>query len=650
MRRIAALAGVVAMLIATAPGVGADPVGGEPVPVPGGEPVPAPDGPTLSLADLGSQDAITFPVNRDVTTTTVTFPVPSGLTPALFKARIELPVSLRFGNLAVTQGDRTIHRQLLPTQDQAEIVVPLAGVQAFGDWVSLTLTMTVVPIEGYCWDQTAPIRMVGGAVTFSGVDRPPTSVADFLPPVLRTVTIGIPGKPSPAESSAAVQLAAAVAKRNGQQPEVVVVPLPNGADTLPGPVAPLQRQFVVKEGPTKGLSLQGAPGAQVLRVSGTGNDLAGQVRLLTDDAARYAVSTTSVAESLPAQNLLGDSTSVGQITGGGLTAEALWPKVGIKFDQTQWGHPLAEVSMHLIGSYTPLPPNFNGELVATVDGEAVGRWPAEAAGTIDQTLTIPDRLLKRFTTLDVSLIATGIAGQCGDHLPIQLRIDGSTTINVKSANPPVLQGFQSMPQALMPLIRVGIGTDAFGDTARAAQIMVGLQRSSAVPLLTEVTTLQQAIASTDPVVLISPDGAVGKSIALPFSADQGRIDVTGVDAQGQSVELNLDPAKGFGSLQTVFDGQRSILVATSSGPPTLLDDLLRYLAGEPGRWQSLNGRAILSTPGAEPITVPNPQVDYSAQPAPSASAQANWFWWAVGGVAVVAAAGALFILRRAGRK
>jgi hypothetical protein len=116
--------------------------------------------------------------------------------------------------------------------------------------------------------------------------------------------------------------------------------------------------------------------------------------------------------------------------------------------------------------------------------------------------------------------------------------------------------------------------------------------------------------------------------------------------------LKLEPATGFGSLQTVFDGQRTVLVATSTGGPRQLDDLLRYLAAQPGRWSGLDGRAIISAPGVQPISVPVPKVDYSATPQsqPQTDSEERWFWWAAGGVAVVAALGALAILVRARRQ
>ena len=673
MRRTTALFAIASVVagpvIWAAPGALAEPVGPDPVPAP--VPVPAPAdapaaapaaGPTISLADLGAGGSITFYVTRDSALTSVTFPAPPGLVPASIKARLELPVNLRFGNLSVRQGERTISRQLLPTQDQAEVVIPLNGVEASGGWVSLNFAITALPLEGYCWDSRSPIRLADAAVNFAGTVRPPTNVADFLPPVLRKVTIAVPAKPSPGETAGAVQTAAAVAERNGQKPEVVVVRLPDGAPALPPPADPLERQIIVKEGPVRGLSLQGP----ALLISGPANELADQARLLGDESVRYAASTGAVSDALPEPVFENDTTTVEQMMGRTLSSEAAWPRVVVPIDQSRWGKPVDAVTVRLIGSYTPVPADFGGEVVVTIGGDSlenspsaylgggptVARWPADATGTIDRTMTIPNRLLKRSIGLDVVIRATGDPGNCGDYFPALLKIDGSTKITVQRANPPVPQGFQSLPQSLMtPRVRFGIGSDSFGDTVRAVQIMLGLQRSSAVPLLAEVTSLDEAIASTDPAVLIAADGWKDKPIALPFSVDQGKVDITGLDAAERSVTLTLDPAAGFGSLQTVFDGQRTVLIATSTGVPGQLDDLLRYLLAQPGRWSGLDGRAVIAVPGAEPVTIANPPGDYAETAEKPAGGESDrWFWWGVGGVAALAGLGALGILVRARRQ
>ena len=640
-RRLGALAAVIGMVLCLTPSAQADETATDAVA----------DAPTLALADLGSSTTISLYGRRDVNSTSISFQVPEGLAPVALNATVELPVKLRSGTLAVKQGDRTISRLELPLNDGAPIVIPLIGTQVYGEWVNLTMIATTLPPEGYCWDPQYPMRFTNGSIAFTGTEATPTTVAAFLPPVLRRLTIGLPAKPSQTESDAAVQLATAMARRyGGQNPEVVLVPLADGANAVGEGSGPLERQIVVKEGPDKGLSLQGGPGVPVLMISGMGNELTNQTRQLSDVSLQYALSPKAVAGQLVTeQKILGDITTLEEMNRSGLNSEALWPEVGIELDQTRFGHSLGGVRVHLMGSYTPLPDSFGGEVRASARGETVGRWPADATGAIDRWVDIPDPLLKRSTTLQVSVRTTGDPGHCGDYLPLTLRIDGDTQIETHAVDPPVTQGFQALPQALEPRVQVGIGADGFGDTVRAAQIMVGLQRSSAVPLETTVTSLKQALSSSGPAILISADDWTEKSIALPFSAEQGRITIAGTSHDGKPTTLNLDSDVHFGSLQTVFDGRRSLLIATSNGAPAQLDELLQWLSSERGRWSGLDGRAIVSLPGAEPVTIPTPPVGLSQQADGQIRNAHAPAWWAAGGVLTLAAIGALTLLVRTGR-
>lgn len=639
LRRLGALAGVIAMLAWPAAATAQGPIGGALL-----------DAPTLMLDDLASSNTIEFPVGRDNnTSTTFTFVVPQGLTPVSLNATLELPINLRFGQITVTQSGRTMSRLELPLTDQAPLVLPLGGLESYDNWASVTLTVTTIPPEDYCWDYLAPIRLVNSSVTFAGTEVAPTTVADFLPPALRTLTIALPPTPSQAESDAAVQLAAALATRYGWlNTDIVVVPLPEGAAMLANPSLPQERQIIVKEGPDKGLSLQPSEGVPALLITGPGKELTDQTRSLMSDALPFALSRTTVAGQ-PTSDLtpVSDTTTLEQLNQTGLSAESLRPEVSIQLDQTLFGHSVDGIRVHLIGSHTPLPDNFNAEVTASVGDEILDRWPVNAEGTIDQWVDIPDQLLERSTVLKVRVHTTGNPGFCNDYLNMALRIDGSTVVEANPASPPVPPGFQSLPQALMPRIQIGIGADAFGDTVRAAQIIVGLQRNSDLPLLTTVTALKQAVDSPDPAILISADGWTDATLPLPFSADQGRLTIEGLDTAGKPVTLTLDPAISFGSLQTVFDGQRSILVATSNGAPAQLDELLRWLSGERGRWSSLTGRAIISVPGNEPVTVPDRPTDLPIAPeASDADGDHGWAWWTAGGVAAVAFGGALVILLR----
>jgi len=534
------------------------------------------------------------------------------------------------------------------------MVIPLSGLRSYDNWASVTLTVTALPLDDfYCWDPRTPIRLVNGSVTFTGSEVIPTTVAEFLPPTLRKLVIAMPTNASLTESEAAVQLAAAMATRYGwQDTDIGVIPLPEGATTLPRPAPPRERQIIIKEGPDPGLSLQpvNQPGRELpaLLISGQGPDLTNQTRLLTDPSLEFALSRKAVAGPLTTeQKPVRESTTLARLNQTRLSAESLRPEVNITLDQSMFAQPVDGVRVHLLGSYTPLAGNFNGEVTAEIRDEVIDRWPVNDDGTIDRWVDIPDQLLQRSTVLKIRVHTTGDPGHCNDYLNLMLRIDDSTEIEANRASPPVPPGFRSLPQALMPRVQVGIGPNTFGDTVRAAQIIVGLQRNSAIPLVTAVTTLEQAIAGGESAVLISPDGWNERSLTLPFSADLGTITIEAFTESGDPTTLTLDPEIQYGSLQTVFDGRRTVLVATSNGASAQLDELLRWLSEKSGRWSDLQGRAIISVPGTEPVTVPNRRTDLpEGRQSGGGQSGDGWIWWAAAAIAAFSLVGAVVIIRK----
>ncbi len=669
----AGAATLVALAPCAPPLAGAEPTGPPPVPnttgpTPGDIPMNGPmSGPmspdpaerdaapledgSISLADLGSSDTIWFDARQDITTNSVSFVVPKGLTPTTLNATVEVPVELRFGYLTVTQDGQTLSRQPLPTRDQSRIRIPLTGIKVDGNWTSVTLSITAVPLaDSYCWDPDTPLRMVNSSISFAGNEIAPTTVANFLPPALRRITIAVPRKLSPAESEAAIQLAAAMTTRYGwQRTKIDVVGLPEGSTTLPPPAAG-ERQIVVKEGPNPGLALQPAAGVPALLITGQGDELKNQTRLLTDPSLAFALSSKAVAGPLttelrPAE----DSVTLAQLKQKVYSAVSVRPDATITLDQTVFAEPVGNIRVHVIGSYTPLPSNFNGELIASVGDLVLARWPVNAEGTIDRWVDIPDQRVQRATGLKIRLHTVGDPGHCNDYLGPELRIDPTTEIQVQRASPPLPPGFRSLPQALMPRVLIGIGSDTYNDTLRAARIVVGLQRTSSMPLITEVTSLKEAIAGREPAILISAGGWKDPSLTLPINADMGNLSIAALDSRGDPTTLYLDPAIKFGSLQTVWNGQRTVLIATSTGDPAQLDELLRWLGADRGRWSNLEGRAVISVPGSDPVMVPNRPSDLPEAPKEESALNSimNWAWWVAGGLAVLAIAGAVVILRRA---
>ena len=140
------------------------------------------------------------------------------------------------------------------------------------------------------------------------------------------------------------------------------------------------------------------------------------------------------------------------------------------------------------------------------------------------------------------------------------------------------------------------------------------QRLSALPIDSAVMPLQQALDSPNPAILVSADGWDYPDIPLPVSEQsEGPItEVEAADDDGNPTTLSLEPTAPFGSLQTVFDGSRSLLIATSNGASAQLDDLLSWLGADSQRWSRLSGVAVVAPPGRAPVTVDGPDVQAEA--------------------------------------
>lgn len=605
---------------------------------PGDGGLPA-ESPTLSLESLGVDSTFAFYGVQG--TQNLTVPVPRGLAPTALNVVVEMPPNLRSGVIAVTQDNRVVSRIDLPPADQAPISIPLVGAEIVDNAAAVVLRTYLVPVEGYClYDPTIPLRLTNASVTYEGTEAPPATVAEFLPPVLQRLTIFLPEQPSRAESDAAVRLTATTVAHYGRQPtNVTVLPLPGSETAPPAPSQPLERQVVIRERPDSALTLQGTVGVPSLLITGPANDLTNQTRLLSSDISRLALASKAVVGPLRSSpQLPPDLTTIRDLGQPGVNAVALSPQVSIGLDQTRLGRSVRNVRVHLQGSYTPLPSSVAGEVVVSIGSDTVERWPTDNNGVIDRWVNVPDRLLQRYTNLGVAVNLAGNTGRCGEFQPVKLVIDGATVVTSQAAMPPAPPGFQSLPQAMLPRLQVGIADDAFADTVRGAQIIEGLQRLSALPMETQVVSVADALNSELPAVVVSAQGWDDQRVQLPVSNRDNVIEVSGVGGDGPPETLTLDPSLQFGSLQTVFDGKRTVVVATSTAAPAELDALLGWLDADGRRWSRLSGDAVLQPAGRDPVTV----ASVAQPPAQPADRGRPWIWWVAGATAAVAVLGTGF--------
>ncbi len=604
--------------------------------------------PSLSLRTLGGDPTIALYGVEGVQT--VSIPVQPGLLPTELDSTALLPVNAVGGTVEVSQDDRVISRVPLPA-DRGRFAIPLVGARVVDNAVTVLVRSFLSLPDGYCvFDANNPLRLTDTEVRYAGQELAPATIADFLPPVLRKLTLFVPREPSPAESDAAVRLATATVARYGTQRTEVDIVEDDGA-AVPAP-QPLERQIIVREGGAPGLSLQGPNTVRALLISGAAGDLANQARLLSSELSRLAVQSAAVAGPLSAvPRLAGDRTTIRGLGQPGVNATAqVNPRVTIPLDQTRMGRSVRGVRVHLQGSYTPLPAAIAGRIVVSIGGEVLDQWAAEPSGVIDRWVDVPDRLLQRYTNLDVALNAAGNTGRCGEFQPITLNIDGESPVESAPADPPIPLGFQSLPQALMPRIEIGIGDGtsvAFADLRRAVLILTGLQRLSGLPFDTAVVSAAEATASTNPAIVVSADGWNDESVTLPVAVDsEGVITVENIDGTGGSTTLALDPLVGFGSLQTFYSGGRTLLVATSTDTPGELDRLLQWLDADATRWSGLQGNALIAVPGRDVIQLTTPE---AVEPTAAAEDRGGRYLVIGGVVAALVVVGAAAMALRARR-
>ena len=555
---------------------------------------------TLDLRLLGSASSFTLPGQQS--TYPITLPVPDGTTPAALRGQVTVPPWVTGGDLDVWQGDRMLSRIALTRAPNTPFTLPLDGitVDRSGRAAGLTLR-SYLRTDGFCAvDPDEGLTITGAGVTYAGTETPPASVAAFLGPILRTLTLYVPAEPTRDEGAAAVTLSAAVVARYGTAPVAVrTVALPSGASGPEGRPAPFERRIVVDSDAPEGLAL--GPGGRYLTLGGDGAALLTQAQLLTSDLSAIALSSTAIAGTLrPAPQLPRDVQTLADIGVPATTVSttSVWPSVRIGINQALLGRPSKNIRVQITGSHTPVE---SGRISVRAGDRVIDAWDAEPGGGINHWVAVPDDVLARYTELRVTLETGGANTECGTQHRAALTVSGSGEISAERADPPIPAGFQSLPQALMPRTQLAWTRGDVADVRRAVSIVAGLQRLSTIPLGIDVVDPDALLGSRQPGILIAADGEGTGALPLPFTSDGGTLTVTGPDGE-QS--LRTDPAVRSGSLQVARGSGRTVLVATSSGAPALLDEALTWLDADPDRWATVSGGALIQTADAAPVFLP----------------------------------------------
>ncbi|MFC7959282.1 hypothetical protein [Rhodococcoides kroppenstedtii] len=625
----------------------------------------------LSFAEMGLGGSVALTGQRG--RASVTLPVPDGTSPVALRSTLEVPAGIERGWLDVTHDDRFVGRVDLgggvPT---VPVVVPLTGVPVIGRSVSLDLSTTIVPTMGSCLNSrdSSTVRLQDPVVDYAGAPTSPTTVADFLPPVLRTVTLVLPDEPTADQATAALTLAAAVVDRYGSQPVRTVVR--RTSDRIGAPAdGPFDRTVVVAPGADAEISLEASsdPAAPpALIVSGDGPALLDQVALIGGEAAELAVADRVVAGPLTVPPVLtADSMTLGDMGLGPQTQRGSGEvTVTIPVDQTRLGRAGSTMRVHVLGTYTPLSTGVAGNIHVAVGDRDLDVRAADGSGVVDTWVDVPAESVERVTPVDVTLRTTGNGDACSTGGALTLTIDSGTTVTTSGGTPDT-QGFASVPQSLMPTVDVALAQQTFANTARAITVLTGLQRLSARPLIPTVVPFDDVALSAEPAVVVAPDGLsafgpAAEEVRLPLGTTgttvltlrggaDGARDTEGVQAVSDT-RVTVDSTAPFASLQVLRQNGRTLVVATSTAAAQL-DEMLAWLTDDARRWDGLRGDVLFGTASREPVSLSSVRdaVAPSAVASGSTAPAAVWSILVFGAVALVVGlvAAALVYVRSHGR-
>lgn len=149
--------------------------------------------PPLSLRSIGASDDITFAGQQ--AQVSMSIPVPQNLSPDKLRGTVSVPPFVTGGTVDVMQGDRVISRTPINPAPNSPIELSLSGATVARNAADITLR-AYLTVSGICqFDPDNAFHIRDATVSFTGREAIPRNVAEFLPPILRKLTIFVPQKP-----------------------------------------------------------------------------------------------------------------------------------------------------------------------------------------------------------------------------------------------------------------------------------------------------------------------------------------------------------------------------------------------------------------------------------------------------------------------
>ena len=400
-----------------------------------------------------------------------------------------------------------------------------------------------------------------------------SGAVDFWPANLTRLHLYVPTTPASEEATAALTLAAFVARRGSEHPVTISV---RGLDSLePLPRHPddgATRVVIIRNAAAPATRLiDGSDGAPTLLLAAPGPALITIVEALVGKVPIASHPDPSDQRTFAA---LGHQAVV---LGGGRGTEA-----HLRFSQADLGGPIGAAGIRLVGTHTG--GSRAARLVVSINGSVVRAIPLGPTGRFDAYSDVPRSLLARDNELTMR-VSDGPSALCkGAGVPLVVTVDGASYVHLREGQRlPV--GFQRFPQALLPEFDVSVDDGSVEGLETAAHIIGALQRATHTALRPRVVDWEAGRTGRLAWLAVARRAESTRDLRLPVKPEPFRL----MDSARNEV-LRVGKGSRFVELLAINQQGRDGLVVTHSEWPEGLT-LLGAALGTSRGWSALSGDA-----------------------------------------------------------
>ena len=567
-------------------------------PLPLAQPAFASDGSTatvsLGLSQLGLPSSVAL--GQFSSTREIAVPIPTGLTLSSLSGSIGTLNAAQNATVDILSGGNVVATIPVPpgAGAQSPFDVPLTGLATGTSGVNLTFSLVETDTNNSCGVADA-VNLLNLTAGYSGQANAPTTVANFFPPTLSRLVLFVPTQVTSSEAQSALSLAATVAHRYRPQQFHVQV---KSFDPSQGQPAVPAGDFV------RGISLAPGPTAISLGSDTRLASITGSASTLTTQAAAFATAPMALAQqskaSVPTYSQPAPSVhsrkSFSQLGIGGSLNVAGSQVLDLPVDVAQLGGNAYTLTVGFHATYNAPGPNDRASLQIAVGQKQFVSQSLDNSGQVDTQFTIPHQLISRTTLITVTVDYWTNQNACvgtGEFLGFTIDPQSWVQANLVSGGN---GGFANLPGAMASGFDVGFDRVAQPQLNAAVTLVAGMQQLTSVTLVPTMSTLDSMSGSSVPALVVASSASAQKYFSPPFKVDSmNMVSMTG------NVPISLTTGAPIGSVQSYRDDAhgRTVVLASSSGPWSLLDPLLSTLGPASTEWNSLTGDVLAtSTAGA----------------------------------------------------